>query len=76
MIQTRPRCCFGADYKEILKPLKKPPHGLEWRRLEDGAWELRRTRKALALLEQEVAEEENRKREQEARDLKGEGGDG
>jgi len=36
----------GADYKELLKPLKKPPHGLEWRRLEDGAWELRRTRKA------------------------------
>ncbi|CAM9764260.1 unnamed protein product, partial [Ectocarpus fasciculatus] len=36
------------DYKELAKPLKPPPHGLEWKRLEDGAWELRtmRVRKA------------------------------
>lgn len=51
-----------ADYKELAKPLKKPPHGLEWRRLEDGAWELRSVRKALSLLEQQ---EEDRKREEE-----------
>lgn len=51
-----------ADYAELAKPLKKPPHGLEWRRLEDGAWELRSIGKALSLLEQR---EEARKREEE-----------
>lgn len=31
------------DYTvELKKPLKAPPPGLEWRRLDDGNWELRR----------------------------------
>ncbi|CAN0399581.1 unnamed protein product, partial [Ectocarpus sp. 8 AP-2014] len=36
------------DYKELAKPLKPPPHGLEWEKLDDGTWELRtiRVRKA------------------------------
>lgn len=30
------------DYvKELQKPLKPPPRGLEWRRYDDGSWELR-----------------------------------
>lgn len=45
------------DYKELAKPLKAPPHGLEWRRLPDGAWELR-TVKKLPLTEQEELEAE------------------
>lgn len=33
-----------SDYvKELRKPLKAPPPGLEWRRLNDGTWELRRS---------------------------------
>lgn len=37
-----------TDYKELAKPLKPPPHGLEWEKLDDGTWELRtiRVRKA------------------------------
>eukprot|EP00904_Undaria_pinnatifida_P005227 jgi/Undpi1/1834/HiC_scaffold_12.g05221.m1 len=36
---------YWADYKELAKPMKPPPHGLEWRRLPDGAWELRTVKK-------------------------------
>eukprot|EP00752_Nemacystus_decipiens_P018718 g16781.t1 len=50
------------DYKELAKPLKQPPHGLEWRRLEDGVWELRSVREALSLLEQQ---NEGRKKEED-----------
>eukprot|EP00752_Nemacystus_decipiens_P018734 g16796.t1 len=31
------------DYKELAKPLRLPPDGFKWRRLEDGAWELMST---------------------------------
>lgn len=60
---------FVADYKELAKPLKAPPHGLEWRRLQDGSWELRSARKLLSLAEQEIEdkkeeEEEGRKTEE------------
>lgn len=35
-------CVQWADYvKELQKPLKAPPRGLEWRRHDDGSWELR-----------------------------------
>lgn len=61
---------FLADYKELAKPLKKPPHGLEWRRLEDGAWELRSITKALSLLEQQ---EKDRKRADEDKEEREEG---
>ncbi|CAM9830363.1 unnamed protein product [Ectocarpus sp. 12 AP-2014] len=32
------------DYKELAKPLRPPPHGLEWKKLDDGTWELRTKR--------------------------------
>eukprot|EP00903_Cladosiphon_okamuranus_P005951 g5877.t2 len=56
------------DYKELAKPLKKPPHGLEWRRLEDGAWELRQMRKALSVLKQEGQEEDRTLAEDEQKE--------
>lgn len=51
-----------ADYKELAKPLRMPPDGLTWRRLEDGAWELRSTTKAISSLEQK---DEHRKQHEE-----------
>lgn len=42
-------------------PLKAPPHGLAWRRLQDGAWELRKIKQA-GLVEQE---EEDKKEQGE-----------
>lgn len=53
---------FIADYKELAKPLKKPPHGLEWRRLEDGAWELRSIGKAISRSDQQ---EQDKKEKEE-----------
>ena len=44
-----------------MKPLGIPPYGLKWRRLRDGAWELRSTTKSTSFLEQQ---DEDRKKEE------------
>lgn len=59
-----------------MKPLKVPPHGFKWQRLEDGTWELRSTTKATILVEQEgLCRHMEEEEEDEMREEKEEQGD-
>eukprot|EP00903_Cladosiphon_okamuranus_P005961 g5885.t2 len=53
------------DYRELAMPLKAPPRGFKWQRLEDGAWELRSTTKVSSLLEQKYEDRKEQEEEEE-----------